>query len=147
MKRKIAEEPFKDYYLYGPYFHQKQGRYYVNLIPIDNELNRTSMSLSRYKMSVYLKRILDLDEEVDHMDEDKSNDSIDNLQILTPQENHLKTHGSVSLADVICAECGKVFSIKPKILRDRAKRRKYPPCCSRSCSAKYQRAIENQECI
>lgn len=147
MKRKIAEEPFEDYYLYGPYFHQKQGRYYVNLIPIDNELDRTSMSLSRYKMSVYLKRILNIDEEVDHIDEVKSNDDIDNLQILTPEENHLKTHGAINFTDITCAECGTIFQVKPKILRDRAKRRKHPPCCSRSCAAKYQRTIETQQCI
>ena len=53
---------------------------------------KSSVSYARYLMAVKLNRYLTSDEEVDHIDEDKTNDSVNNLQILSRKEN-LQTNG------------------------------------------------------
>ncbi len=53
---------------------------------------RRSITLARYRMSVMLGRKLRKDEEVDHKDDDFTNDRRSNLQILTPAQNRRKEH-------------------------------------------------------
>ena len=45
----------------------------------------------RYLLAVKLGRYLTDEEQVDHIDDDKTNDNIDNLQILTVKENAVKS--------------------------------------------------------
>ena len=62
-------------------------------------------------MSVTLKRYLTNQEHVDHIDNDKTNDSISNLQILTPKENNQKSFlKGETLLDFICPICKKEFT-------------------------------------
>lgn len=57
---------------------------------VKDKHDRTTISYARYLMSVKLGRLLTDHEHVDHIDNDKTNDLIDNLQILTPEENRDK---------------------------------------------------------
>jgi len=76
---------------YGPYFHKKEGRWIVMLrAPRDSGLKSTSISYARFKMSLRLGRLLKSGGEVDHIDDDKSNDVDENLQLLSPEANRLK---------------------------------------------------------
>lgn len=78
--------------------------------------NRKTISYARYLMSVNLGRILNPEEHVDHIDGDKTNDDINNLQILTISENNKKrniengtTRKMISLK---CPNCNIEFTIE-----------------------------------
>lgn len=74
---------------------------------------RTTTSLARYRMSVKERRILGANEHVDHIDGDKTNDSIDNLQILSMSKNsdkYIKQAGvSRAMIEMRCPGCGGIF--------------------------------------
>lgn len=78
-----------------------------NVCLVNSEQHRTTISYARYLMCVKLGYIISSEFEVDHIDEDKTNDDIENLQILTKKENLQKfketvkrktilTHGTLS---------------------------------------------------
>jgi len=112
MKRVIAEYPYNEYYLYV-IFHKNEGRQYANLIPINkgNEIKRKTISYARYLVSVNEKRILDKNEHVDHKDDNKGNDDMNNLQILTLKENNIKAAKVKGCKTVVlkCPSCHKIF--------------------------------------
>ena len=81
-----------------------------------------------------IKSYLNKNEQVDHIDNDKTHDTLENLQILTPRENIIKS-SSKTLHDFICGWCDTAFQLESRQMH---KSRKLPPCCSRSCSAKLQ---------
>lgn len=136
MSTKITlEAPFDMDYKAGYLNTNKEPRRVLLLVRKDD--TKTSMSYARYLMSCKLGRYLSKDEHVDHKDDDKLNDVISNLQILTPKENNIKkniANGIVLAADIelICPVCSTSFTrpsrnIKHKILAGKT------PCCSRSC--------------
>ncbi len=128
--------PFQDYTCYKN-FHQKEGRMQVCLIHFETG-KRTTITFAKFQMSVKLGRILTRDEEVDHKDEDKTNDDIDNLQILTTIENKAKwaqLKAPKELTDFICPQCSKPFQIEKRQLHSSKGKIR---CCSRSCAAKRQ---------
>lgn len=105
------------------------------------------MTYAKYLMCVHLGRMLNRDEEVDHIDEDKTNDVISNLQILTRAQNtaknleHRKNLGLIGLRAVIdCAQCLKSF-VRPLKTYEKLIAEGKEPTCSRSCSVKRQHAL------
>lgn len=109
--------------VYGPY-KTSNGRSKVIIKELSDEgkVARSgkirSITYARSLMILKEKRILATEEEVDHVDENKSNDDISNLQILTEAENIRKNtlfkQGFIrkDLAQ-LCKECGEeVFSSK-----------------------------------
>lgn len=137
-KGAYAETPFDGYYLYKV-FHRGEQRYYANLVPIDrgSGLRRHTISYARYLMSVKLGRELTKEEQVDHIDNDKTNDTIDNLQILTVQENNRKALVGLTkrVVDFKCPSCGRVFT--RLATESISKKNKVFYSCSRSCSGKF----------
>lgn len=110
------------YYLYNP----KTGK-------------RKLLTRARYRLSVELGRRLKRKEHVDHIDGDKTNDKINNLQILSLAQNNRKS----------VIENGKVqkwVKLKCPVCRNKFKRKKHRvgfkiksgkvPTCSRSCGGK-----------
>lgn len=78
--------------VYGPYVSKRgklKGRRSVMIVRDDG--SRRGMLYSRFLMQQKLGRELSSDEHVDHIDEDFTNDDIDNLQILSPAENVRKS--------------------------------------------------------
>ena len=105
------------------------------LILYNNHDNRSSTQYARYLLSVKLKRFLTEDETVDHIDGDKTNDNIDNLQILTRAENNRKFFKKEDYK-CKCPVCGKEFIVPRSNVRgDKAKERILSGlrCCSRQC--------------
>jgi hypothetical protein len=80
-------------------------------------------------------RILSKDEEVDHIDNDSLNDSIDNLQILTKKENKDKQSSCYTkkTTELKCCYCNKIFDRPTNKLKPNLK-----TFCSRSCMALYR---------
>lgn len=88
---KILKHPFVGYKGYRVW-HNKECRWYVCLVPLAwCSLRRTTITMAKYKLSVKHGRILNKHEEADHIDGDKSNDVINNLQILTSKQNRIKS--------------------------------------------------------
>lgn len=80
----------------------------VNLIH-KNDKSRKTYAYAKYLMSVNMQRVLSKEEQVDHIDSNKLNDKIENLQILSITENIRKmvieTKKSAIVYDIICSEC------------------------------------------
>lgn len=132
MKIKL-ETPFKEKYEYGYLVTNKEPRRHVILY--NSKDDRTSLSFARYLMSVHLKRELNKDEVVDHVDGNQLHDLIENLQILTYSENILKgciENNKSELLNYYRCGCGKEFSKAPRNIYTDF------PCCSRSCATKQQ---------
>ena len=62
------------------------------VILYNSHSDRSSTQYARYLMAVKLGRFLEEHDHIDHKDDDKTNDHIDNLQILTLAQNNIKTH-------------------------------------------------------
>lgn len=149
MKRIQAEYPYNDYWLYKVW-HRKEGRYQANLILKSDIKIRTTLSYARYLMSCSVGRILDKNEEVDHIDNDKSNDDITNLQILSKEENKKKQEDYNRSLNPIkislpCSHCGNIFEYPANNYRYHTKRGRKSFCCSRSCSTKYQHRLKSEK--
>lgn len=139
----IASAPYNDYYLYVVY-HRGEGRRYANLVHIDgSDRKRITISYARYLMSVKLGRILTPDEEVDHIDGDRLNDSIENLQVLTKDAHRKKTLENIhhEVVDAMCPMCKSIFTRnKNKMKLSYGARLMF---CSRSCSGRYYAKLRN----
>ncbi len=92
-------------------------------------------------MEQHLGRELLPEETVDHIDEDFTNDAIENLQILSLSENAKKsaaTRPSRDMYAFICPACG-CNSIKPNNhVKNNRRRGKSGPYCSRRCAGKFR---------
>ena len=98
-----VEPPFAGLWKHAYVVTNKENRKTVCLV--NSKKDRSTISLAKYRMSVKLGRMLLDDEQVDHIDNDKTNDSIENLQLLSPEDNRQKyldttihdTHGTNSM--------------------------------------------------
>lgn len=97
---------------------------------------RTTVSYARYLMSISLGRILDKEEHVDHIDEDKANDNIDNLQLLSLKDNivkHMTLKDKFSNdVELVCPVCGITFYRPPRNVNHKISKGKVITC-SRKC--------------
>ena len=131
----LAEKPFEGYTLYKV-FHKGQGRFYAQLVNRESK-HRTTISYARYIMSVYLGRLLDRSEQVDHINGVKTDDIISNLQILTVAQNNIKyttTDKPTEFIEHVCPECNKLFTKSKNRSYQYLKfgKRQY---CSKECSS------------
>lgn len=130
------ESPFKELWTKGYLRKSKEGRKRVDLVSWPE--SRTTVSYARYLLSVKLGRLLMENEEADHIDQDKTNDDLENLQVLTIEEHKVKTKGEVSgltMVTCVCPFCGESFERRASLVG-----RTKNTFCSRSCNAKYNKA-------
>lgn len=144
-----AEYPYNDYDLYVV-FHKKEGRYYAQLILSSNRKIRTTLSYARYLMSVKEKRILRKEEKVDHIDNNKQNDSIENLQILSDKQNKDKyikeSNMERKMVEFECPNCYKIFS-KEYHVSHLGKPKGIFTSCSRKCCGTLRQRLQVGEII
>lgn len=135
-----ADPPFFGYTLYGPVMDRVEGRRKVFLVHGDG--SRTTMTLARYRMCVHLGRKLEQSEEVDHKDEDRLNDDLSNLQILTRVQNLRKSaaHKGRMMVTLKCPSCQKIFE-RGRSQTHLAKKGVFT-ACSRKCSGIFEIAIK-----
>ena len=119
--------------VYGPY-QRKDGRRHV--IHYDGQTRRTQ-SYPRYLMELVLGRELESWEHVDHINNDPTDDRIENYQVLTQQKNNQKSvifNGrSAKMMDLVCVCCGTEFKREARKEKDRLNRGNAGPFCSKSC--------------
>lgn len=135
----ILEYPYNTKWKYGYVMNNKENR--ATLTLYNSHTERSCTQYARYLLSVKLGRFLTDKETVDHIDGDKTNNSIDNLQILSIGDNIRK---SQKLGDIICIcpICKKVFSRERKKVSGKIKKEKIKKghlCCSRRCGGIFAR--------
>lgn len=94
MKTEIRlEEPYSKDWKKGYLVTNRENR--KTVILYNSKTDRSTTQYARYLMAVKIGRYLTKDETVDHIDEDKTNDTIDNLQIISLKDNitkHINRH-------------------------------------------------------
>ena len=140
------EYPFTELYNAGYTHVGNEGRKLITLKKFNGELVGTSYA--RYIMAVKLGRFLTDQEEVDHIDNNKTNDDPNNLQILTPEQNREKQrlhyiNNVQQKFDLACPYCGKDFTLTERDMGEKFYKHYTNNgsgliFCSNSCKAKYQ---------
>lgn len=131
-----SSAPFSEFDCYKV-FHKGMSRWQVCLKHRETGA-RSTILFSKFLMSVSLGRRLRPEEEVDHVNGDKSDDRLENLEVVTKSEN-LKRQAAIrrdkSLVHLECPSCSQTFS-RP-IHRTHLRRGGDRTFCSRSCSAAF----------
>lgn len=124
--------------VYGPYT-RKDGRKHVCVIT--NNKRRT-VSYPKWLVEQKLGRILSKDETVDHIDRNKSNDNLINLQILLKPEHSSLDAKRCIKENLKCLWCSKLFTRSPVQIRNNARKNKSGPFCGKACAGRYSRAYQ-----
>ena len=125
--------PFQDFRVRGPYMNPNRGKP-RRIVFLAGNGRKTSMSYARYLVCVREGRWLGREEQVDHIDNDRLNDSLDNLQILSPAANNAKGRPPRKMVELTCPSCGSSFSRERR--QTHLVKGGNPTCCSRSCGRK-----------
>lgn len=83
------DKPIKK--IYGPYQRVLSGKVRNQIVIQFEDGSKSSMSNARWIMTQHLGRRLGDEEHIDHINEDPSDDSLSNLQILSPGDNSRKS--------------------------------------------------------
>lgn len=126
--------------VHGPY-KRKDGRQIV--IVIENNGKRRTVSYPKWIMELQLGRKLDPNlETVDHIDSNFDNNNLDNLRLVPRNEHSGDDTRRVKPVQFTCAWCDKEFERSPRLVRDKARKNKAGPFCTRNCAGKYSRMLQ-----
>lgn len=117
---------------------REKGRKNVSLINAHTK-ERSSVSYARYLMSTHIGRYLSAKEHVDHINNDKTDDRIENLQVLDVKRNNRKASKPAAYIKTSCAICGKRFMRRKNLYKFG-----FVATCSRSCGRVVQ-SISDEE--
>ena len=122
--------------IYGPYI-RKDGRSHI-CIKHDNGKKQTK-SYPRYVLEQYLGRELTIHETVDHINNDFTDNRIENLQILPLANNIQKQHQHHQRKQItfICPNCKQEVTKWENNIKGNLKKGKSGPYCSRKCAGQY----------
>jgi len=127
--------------VHGPYKRKIDGRQIVIVVE-DNGEART-VSYPKWLLEMQLGRRLDPDmETVDHWDSNIENNELENLRIVPREEHSREDTRRVKPVKFKCAWCQKEFERSPRLVRDKARKNKAGPFCSRQCAGKYSRKLQ-----
>ena len=138
---RLTSRIYSDAIILGPYFDKSLGR---NVVNIQRGTKRGNMTYARFLMQEHLGRKLLSDEHVDHKDDIKIHDWIENLQILDPPANTRKTKGEITFFEFTCPECNGPGMQRLSHVRHNRDMGKAGPFCGRSCAGKYSQKIQAQ---
>jgi hypothetical protein len=138
------QEPFRSKWKKGYLRISNENRRIVDLF--NSNSDRTTISYARYLMGIKLGYEVPDDFEVDHKDDDKTNDDINNLQLLSQEQNLLKQQWwysamVVQWTIVPCDNCRNLFYITQGEINNRIRKGVQHLFCSRSCSARFHNTI------
>ena len=126
--------------IHGPY-RRRDGRQIV--IIIENNGSRRTVSYPKWIMEIQLGRKLDPNlETVDHIDSNFENNELSNLRIVPRKEHSEDDTRRVKLVKFKCAWCDNEFERSPRLIRDKARKNKAGPFCSRTCAGRYSRMLQ-----
>jgi predicted RNA-binding Zn-ribbon protein involved in translation (DUF1610 family) len=140
---------YEGYKVHGPYTN-REGRRMVSLT-LDKKVETTAYA--RYLMECHLGYKLPKGIDVHHIDGDKLNDVIENLELKNHSE-HCSEHTKEMYPEIeekfICPTCGKEIILNRSRLHDNRHNRKMGkigPFCNRSCAGKYSRTFQGKRDI
>lgn len=87
-----------------------------------------SMSYAKYLYTSYYSCDVANGDEVDHINGDRMDDRIENLQVISKRQNNSKKKQSKTFIECICPVCGEKFIFDKRNLSTHPN-----PCCSRKC--------------
>lgn len=126
--------------VHGPY-KRKDGRQIV--IVVENKGLRRTVSYPKWLMEVQLGRKLDPNlETVDHIDSNFDNNDLSNLRIVPRPEHSADDTRRAKSLKLKCAWCSSDFERSARLIRDKAKKQKAGPFCSRKCAGRYSRMLQ-----
>lgn len=131
--------------IWGPYLCA-DGRMRVDVRTKDKPRG-TTHQYAKVVLEAHLGRKLTSRETVDHVDEDKTNDSVGNLQVLSLADNAAKSSKRLKAISFNCPHCGSSFELSGKKLSyaiSNRKRGKSGPFCGRKCSGLYGAQVQNK---
>lgn len=131
------EEPFKSKWQKAYLFVSTENRKTV-IFSSDNRDNSIT-TYARYLYGVYLGYEVPSHLQVDHINNDKTDDRLENLQLLTLQENRLKEYYNYIMNKqivygVYCSCCGSPFLITQRQLNMKLAQNVHNAYCSRECA-------------
>jgi hypothetical protein len=105
----LLRPPFFPKYHEGYIRKCKDGRTRIDLY--GGNKSRTTMSYARFLMCMHLQKILDAEFHVDHINDDPTDDRLENLQVLAASDNIKKSavYGRAT-TQLKCASCSTVFT-------------------------------------
>ena len=119
----------------GPYLNRTQNRKFVQYVYADKR--KRVITYAKYLMEQLLKRELSSEEEVDHIDRNKLNDVIENLQILNKNIHIILDAKRAKLVEIECVRCHKKCMKKTSSLRSNSKSGYAGPFCGKKCTGEY----------
>lgn len=126
--------------VHGPYKRQ-DGRQIV--IVVEDDGSRRTISYPKWLLELQLGRRLDPNlETVDHIDSNFDNNDLANLRIMPRKEHSTEDTRRVKPVKFNCAWCKKEFERSPRLVRDKARKNKAGPFCSRKCAGQYSRKLQ-----
>lgn len=128
--------------VYGPYT-RKDKRQHVCILYPDGK--RITLSYPRYLMEAFLGRKLAPEEHIDHINNDPTDNRIENLQILSQKENNRKFSilNPRKIYTFVCPCCKKETQKYLNYVLGNIKKGSSGPYCSRSCAGK----ASHQHCL
>jgi hypothetical protein len=131
------EEPFKSIWRTGYLrVNDSDGRKRVDLV--NNSSDRTTISYARYIMSIQVGYVIGKDYEIDHIDTNKTNDTIENLQILKIEDHSVKSaqeRMGRTYVCLVCSQCNKSYHKELRQLKLENKNQ----FCSRKCNGLFSK--------
>ena len=115
-------------YKAGYTVRDRSGRMDIHLIKSGHNRERKCIAYAKYLWISHHKMNVPEGYQVDHINNDKTDDRIENLQILTKRDNIRKSHPHPKLVIINCPICGKEFQFPARNLPF-----KKNPCCSFAC--------------
>lgn len=126
--------------IHGPY-RRKDNRQII--IVVEDDGTRRTISYPKWLMELQLGRKLDPNlETVDHIDSNFENNDLNNLRIMPRNEHSTEDTRRVKLVKFTCPWCKNEFERSPRLVRDKARKQKAGPFCSRNCAGKYSRKLQ-----
>lgn len=130
----IYKAKYKAAYLVSHENGDKRKRVYI----IGFDGSRKGMLYARYVWEAHNNKPLPEGFTIDHIDEDKTNDALENLQLLSNGDNIRKNvetrtkRGELNvMLKLVCPICGVTFDFPKRNLATHPN-----PCCSRTCGYK-----------
>lgn len=125
--------PLSDYFIMLGYkvgytVKDRDGRMDIHLIKSGRNGGRKCIAYAKYLWMSHHKMNVPERYQVDHINNDKTDDRIENLQILTRKANIKKSHIRAKIITLNCPICNKEFNIEARNLPFRK-----DPTCSVAC--------------
>lgn len=90
--------------------------------------NRTTISYAKYLYTSHYNVDVFEGDHVDHINGDKTDDRLENLQVISGTYNRQKDHVHKEMIELECPVCNRKFLFKKPNLNSHPN-----PCCSRRC--------------